>query len=428
MTVGPQLACPRCGEREAAPKLGQGCVRCQQDGVSVNLAVVTDLEAMQALLASDDLERRPFSQWRYAEALAFPAAESVSLGEGGTPLIEAPALARRVGGRRMWIKDESQNPTWSFKDRAASLAASVALQSGARGLVASSTGNAAAATAAYARRAGLPALILFAKRPPVAPTMEAFVRAFGGVVVAAETKPERWKLMRHAVDELGFFPNSNFADPPLGNTPWAVAGYRAIGLEIWEQLGRRAPDEIVFPVGHGDAIYGVFTAFRDLAALGYAQTPALGGAEVYGSLTRALSEGGEAPPAMPVDRNTVAFSIATSQSTYQALSAVRDSGGWVEQVSDEQVQAAQRILLETEGLLVEPASAASLAALVHRREAGSLDREAEIVIVNTSSGLKALDQLRPEREVPLVRGPEELQLVLNGRQATGVPSERRSIE
>jgi threonine synthase len=350
----------------------------------VNLTTVSDLEKTSSLLRSAELERRPFTQSRYAEVLGIAASELVSLGEGGTPLLAAPQLARRLDMRRIWVKDESRNPTWSFKDRAASLAASHALRLGQRGLVVASTGNAAAATAAYASRAGLPALVILAKDPPVQPVMEAFVR------------------------ELGFFPNSNFADPPLGNTPWAVDGYRALGFELWEQLGRRAPGTIVFPVGHGDALYGVYKAFRDLSEFGLSAMPAFGAAEIFGSLARAFQDELDAPPAVPVDRDTAAYSIATSQSTYQALDALRRSNGWAEQVADEAVLAAQRLLAETEGIFAETASAAALAAVRQRLDRGLLAPDEEIVIVSTSAGVKAVGVMRFEDEIPLIVEHEQL--------------------
>jgi threonine synthase len=389
----------------------------------VNLTTVSDLDSTAELLSSPELRRRPFAQWRYAEALGVSPSEYVGLGEGGTPLVEASTVAERLGLRRLWIKDESRNPTWSFKDRAASLAAAHARLRGCPGLVVASTGNAAAATAAYARRAGLIGVVLFAKSPPVQPVMEAHVRAYGGVVVAAPTKPDRWSLMQYAVEELGLFPNSNFSNPPLGNTPWAVDGYRALGFEIWEQLGRRAPGAIVFPIGHGDAVHGVYKAFNDLARLGLSALPALGGGEIYGSLSRAFAEGRDTPPAVPVDRDTVAFSIATSQSTYQALHSLRASGGWIEQVSDEEVLAAQRLLAETEGLFVETASAATLAALRRRLAAALLDPEDEVVVVSTSAGIKAVGTAPPDGDVPLVTGEHELAAAVEralseGRRAT----------
>ncbi|MGH3134344.1 MAG: threonine synthase [Gaiellaceae bacterium] len=379
---------------------------------------MTDLERLADLLSSDELRRRPFDQWRYAEALGVDRSQRVSLGEGGTPLVDAPRLAEVVGLRKLWIKDESRNPTWSFKDRAASLAASHARRLGCPGLVVASTGNAAAATAAYARRAGLLALVLFAKSPPVQPVMEASVRAYDVLVAAAPTKPERWSLMQHAVGELGFFPNSNFSNPPLGNTPLAIAGYRTLGLEIWEQLDRRAPDAIVFPVGHGDAIYGVYRAFRDLAELGLADTPRLGAGEIYGSLSRALADGLEVPPHVPVDRDTVAFSIATSQSTYQALHALRESRGWVVEVPDDAVLEARRTLVETEGLFVETTAAVSLVALRHQLEAGLVDPGDEVVLVSTASGMKALDTVSRAEEIPVITERSELERLIE-RAATG---------
>ncbi len=424
----PALECPRCRRREPEPKFGVGCSSCGAEGYAVNLTTVSDLEKTAALLTSPELADRPFNQWRYAEILGIPQSECVSLGEGGTPLLPAPTLAQRIGIRRLWIKDESRNPTWSFKDRAASLAASHARRLGCLGLVVASTGNAAAATAAYARRAGLLGLVLFAKTPPVQPVMESYVRAYEAIVVAAPTKPERWSLMQYAVEELGLFPNSNFANPPLGSTPSAIDGYRTLGLEIWEQLDRRAPDLIVFPIGYGDAVHGVYKAFRDLTELGLSSLPSLAGGEIYGSLSRAFVEGSDAPPPVPVSHNTVAFSIATSQSTFQALHALRASKGWIEQLSDEEVLAAQRLLIATEGLFVETSAAAALAALQRRISTGHVDPEEEVVIVSTSAGIKAVGAMRREGEIPLITEKEELRAIIERGLTRDVAHEGRAIK
>lgn len=422
--IAPALECPRCGRREPEPRFGSGCASCGVDGVTVNLTTVSDLEATAALLTSGRLDGRAFTQMRYAEALGIDETDDVGLGEGGTPLLEAPELARRLGVRRIWVKDDSRNPTWSFKDRAASLAAAHARRLGCRGLVVASTGNAAAATAAYARRAGLVPLVLFAQSPPVHPVMESYVRAYRGLVVAAPTKPERWSLMRYAVEELGFFPNSNFSNPPLGNAPWAVDGYRALGLEIWEQLGRRAPGSIIFPIGHGDAVYGVFKAFTELAELGLSAMPVLGGGEIYGSLSRAFAEGSETPPPVTVDRDTVASSIAVSQSTYQALHALRGSGGWIEQVADDDVLRAQRLLVECEGMFVETTSAVGLAALVQRLGSGAVDPQDDVVLVNTSSGLKSAGAIPLGGEIPLLTDNDELAVLVEESIARDMSAER----
>jgi threonine synthase len=400
------LVCLRCGRSPEDGHPAAGCARCADEGTPAALTTVYDLEAAARTLTSQALAERPPGPLRYRELLPVEAEEAVTLGEGGTPLLPARRLAGELGVREVWIKDESRNPTWSFKDRAASIAASMARREGAAGLAVSSTGNAAAATAAYARAAGVPAVVLFAVG--VDPVMGGMVHGFGVPVVATPTKKDRWVLMRHAVEKLGLFPNSNFADPPVGVDPRVVDGYKAMGLEIWEQLGRRVPHAVYLPVGYGDALFGTYKAFRELREMGLSELPRLSGGEVYGSLSAALRGSGDRVEAVPVDRATVATSIATAQSTYQALHAVRSSGGTVRQVSEEEIVEAQRLLVVTEGLFVEAASAAGLAALRADVDDGAVSRDAEVVVVSTSAGVKSVSALGlTELEAPVVGGVEE---------------------
>jgi threonine synthase len=303
--------------------------------------------------------------------------------------VAAPRLAERLGVRTVWIKDESRNPTWSFKDRSASVAASHARLLGSPALVVSSTGNAAAAAAAYARRAGLPAIVLVAKS--VDPIMSAFVRSYGAYVVATPTKADRWVLMRHCVEAWGCYPAGSFANPPVGGNPYMMDGYKTIGYEIWEQLGGRRPDWIFGPSGYTNCLYGIFKSFQELKALELVdEGPRFGVAEIYGSLSQAMTAGSDTVAAAVVDRPTVAISMGTAQNAYQGLVVIRESNGSVSQVADEQILAAQKLLAENEGIFGETASVTGLAALIEQLEDGRVEREAEIVLILTSTGLKTL--------------------------------------
>lgn len=308
---------------------------------------------------------------------------------GNTPLLDAPRLAAEIGVRRLWIKDESRGPTSSFKDRAAAIAASHAKALHRPGLVVASTGNAAAATCAHARRAGIPALVLLAHA--VNPLMSEFVAAYGCEVVVTPTKGIRWALMRRCVEELELYPNSNFADPPVGNSPYAVDGYKAIGFEIFEQLGRRLPDHVYLPICYGDALWGLWHGLRELGEMGLArELPRLSGGEIQGSLEHALATGADTVEPVGEPRATAAFSIAGGPSTWQALTAVRDSGGQVSAIAEDALLDAQELLAEREGLFVETAAAAALAALIAHLAQGRVGSESEIVLVSSSSGLKSL--------------------------------------
>ena len=403
MTALIGLKCLRCGREPAAGTLPYaGCPHCAAAGAPANWTTVYDLALARPSLGRQELAGRPQGVWRYAELLPVAAADPVTLGEGGTPLLPAPRLAQRLGLKQLWVKDDSQNPTWSFKDRAASVAATHARALGKPALVVSSTGNAGAATAAYAPPAGGFAIVLAAKTHD--PVMSALIQAYGACMVATPAKADRWTLMTRCVEDWGCYPNSTYVNPPVGNNPYALDGYKTIAYEIWEQLGRRAPEWVFLPAGYGDGLYGVYKGFSELAAMAYVSAvPKMGGAEVYGSLTRTLAAGGDAIVPGSVDRDSVAFSIGPVQSTYQALRACKDSGGAVSHVDDAAVLAAQRWLAEDEGLFAETASAAPLAALAAQVQDGTVRSESEAVLVITSGGLKSTRVVPPGRsEVPLV--------------------------
>ena len=386
------LRCIRCGTAAEMEHFNTGCPACAARDLPANLATVYDLER-----AGPSFERaiagRPPGVWRYDALLPFAAEDAVTLGEGGTPLVEAPRLAGHLGLRRIWIKDESRNPTWSFKDRSASLAATHAVQLRSPGLVVSSTGNAAASVAAYARRAGLPAIVLVARG--VDPIMSAFVRSYGAFVVGTATKADRWVLMRHCLEAWGWYAAGSFVSPPIGANPFMIDGYKSIGFELWEQLGRRLPDWIFGPSGYTNAMYGIVKSFRELAGMGLvdeADVPRMGVAEAYDSLSRAIASDAEVPHIADLGATpaTVAISMGTAQNAYQGLEAVRSTRGSATQVSNDAILAAQRLLAESEGIFGETASATGLAALVAAVERRSIDPDAEVVILLTSTGLKTL--------------------------------------
>lgn len=387
------LECIRCGAPADPQQFQTGCPICAARGEPANLTTVYDLEQARPAFEPQLLAQRPWGTWRYEALLPFDAADAVTLEEGGTALVEAPRLARELGIRKLWVKDESRNPTWSFKDRSASMAATHARLLGSPAMVASSTGNAAAAMVAYARRAGISGIVLFARS--VEPIMSAFVRSYGATVVATPEKADRWVLMRHCVEEWGCYPAGSYTNPPVGGNPYMLDGYKAIGFEIWEQLGRRSPDWIFGPTGYTNCLVGIYRAFGELAAMellaGGAQGgPRIAAAEAYGSLSNALAKGLDTVPAMPIEETTVAISMGTVQNAYQGLQIIRRSNGSATQVSNEQILAAQKLLAETEGLFGETASATALAALIQRREQGEVDADAEVVLIHTSTGLKTL--------------------------------------
>jgi len=363
----------------------RGCPRCHEQGVPVNLTVKLDLHALSGLTPGRFSAAAP-GLWRFRELLPFAGGDPVSLGEGGTPFLHLERLGRRVGLARLYAKDESRNPTWSYKDRLCAVAVTHAVESGARVVTIASTGNHGAATAAYAARAGLACVIFTLVSAPA--TMKILMQAYGAAVVACPTPEARWQLMRQGIERLGWYPTGGFVMPPIGSNPYGIEGYKTLAYEVAEALEWTAPDVIVVPSAYSDGLFGIWKGMTELQVLGLTKTlPRMVAAEPFGPLANALRKGLEAPEAV-VGRSSVAFSIASRYGTYQGLRALRDSGGLAVEVTDNGIVEAQRLLAREEGLFVEPSAAAALSAAMELVSSGAIKANELTVLVLTSGGLK----------------------------------------
>jgi threonine synthase len=258
---------------------------------------------------------------------------------------------------------------------------------GAPAIVSSSTGNAGAAAAAYAAKAGLPCIV-FTSKGAVGPLVTQ-MRVYGATVVALEKRADRWVLMQHAIRAFGWFPTSPFFDPVVGSNPYGIEGYKTLAYEIAEQMNWQVPDCCILPVCYGDALIGMWRGFADLKALGWSdRMPRMIAAEIYGSLGKALRDGGDALPDMPSTHETVAKSTTATRSTYQALSVIRSSGGAAVTIGNDTILTWQGELARHEGLYVEPASAGGLAAVAALRKQGQIGPDEKVVVLLTASGLK----------------------------------------
>ena len=325
--------------------------------------------------------------WRYGAILPVSLDQAVSLGEGGTPLHSLDRLGASLELPQLYAKDESRSPTWSFKDRLACVAVSVAKARGAPAVVSSSTGNAGAAIAAYAAKADLPCVVFTAKGG-VGPLLTQ-MRVYGAIVVALEHKSDRWPAMQEAVERYGWFPTSPFFAPVVGSNPYGIEGYKTLAYEVVEQLNWQVPDWCILPVCYGDAMLGMWRGFLELHAAGWIdRLPRMAAAEIYGSLSAALESGSDALPDMTMTHDTVAKSTTATRSTYQALHVVRASGGVATTVGNDAIMTWQRRLAEQEGLYAEPAAAGALAAVAELRSASHIAPSDRVVALLTASGLK----------------------------------------
>src|SRR5678816_721838 len=380
------LECLRCRAVYDDQRLFTGCPRCARESVNVNLSVVLDHAALGPITPAS-FPATPRSLWRFRQLLPLGHADPISLGEGATPLVHLERLGRRLGLPRLYAKDESQNPTWSYKDRLCSLAVTHAVATGARVITISSTGNHGASTAAYAARAGLPCVIFTVASVP--DTMKTLMQAYGAAVVECPTSEARWALMRQGIERLGWYPTSGFMIPPVGSNPWGIEGYKTIAYEVAEDLGWTAPDVVVVPSSYSDGLHGTWKGWTEMQTLGLVKTaPRMIAAEPFGPLAHALERELEAPEMVEAPAPSVAFSIASRYGTWQGLAALRESGGAGVRLTDEGVFEAQRALAREEGLFVEPSSAASMTAVMQLAARKALDPAQTIVIILTSGGLK----------------------------------------
>lgn len=378
------LQCIRCAATYPADHYAADCPACRPTTRS-NLMVVYD-ETLRVRRDKPDAGATR-GLWRYGDVLPVDASKAVSLGEGGSPLHRLTKVGSEFGVSNLLGKDETRNPTWSFKDRLACMAVSSAKEMGARVIVSSSSGNAGAAAAAYAAKADLPCVVFTFKG--TSGPMLTQMQAYGATVVEVSEKADRWTLMQHAVDRFGWFPTSPFFGPVVGSNPYGIEGYKTLAYEIAEQMNWNVPDWCILPVCYGDALLGMWRGFEDMMAFGWTdRMPKMVAAEVYGSLGSALADGTDAPPDMPKTHTTVAVSIGATQGTHQALHIVRRSGGTSVVASNDDMMRLQRILAQKEGLYVEPASAASLVAVEHLRATNTIKPQDSVVCLLTAAGLK----------------------------------------
>ncbi|MEN3269356.1 pyridoxal-phosphate dependent enzyme [Pseudonocardia sp.] len=395
---GGRLSCSRCGTEQLESAAFAPCPRCVSAGVSVNLAPVYAL-ARGPLPRSEEP-----GLFRYRDLLPLrPGDDPVSIGEGDTPVLPLSRLGRELGLHNLWLKDESRNPTWSYKDRLAAVAITKARADGADTVVVSTTGNHGAAVAAYAAAAGLRCVALTLTTVPA--TMRTLMQAYGASVIAYERPTDRWQVMSQAVAERGWIPMSGFRNPPVGSNPFGVEGYKTIAYELVEQLGR-APDVVVTPVAYGDGLAGIARGFADLQAMGVIDAlPRLIAAEVFGPYAQALQTGEDVTGTVAVE-TSVAFSIATPVGTYQGIDALRRSAGTAVAVpDDEQIMALQLRLGALEGLYLEASSIVPLAAAGALARSGELGLDELVVAIGTSTGLKDVDATAARLPAPAVAEP-----------------------
>ncbi len=374
------LECGRCGTRHDADA-PQNLCEC-----GTPLLARYDLERAAATVSTSDITGRRPDLWRYRELLPVrDRRHVVTLGEGMTPILPLRSYGARIGVPDLLVKDEGLLPTGSFKARGAAVGVSRALELGVDKITMPTNGNAGAAWATYAARAGLESLIVMPQDAPRITRMEC-VLAGARLYIVDGLIGDAGKLAAQAVAH-GWFNTSTLKEP------YRIEGKKTMGLEIVEQLGWRMPDVIVYPTGGGVGLIGIRKALDELVELGWltGKLPRLVAVQASGvaPIVRAFEQG--ADTADPWENaETVAFGINVPSAIgdFLMLSAIRDTDGTAIAVDDAELLAAQAACAGTEGVLMCPEGAATLAAVARLRESGWLDGSEEVVVLNTGSDLK----------------------------------------
>ncbi|HLN97696.1 MAG TPA: threonine synthase [Pyrinomonadaceae bacterium] len=379
------LECGACHLEHEAQRLLNLCRECGKP-----LLVRYDLKRVQSALTKGSLSGRQSDLWRYREVLPVAdAANIISLGEGWTPLLHAKRLGNKLGIDKLYIKDESQNPTQSFKARGMSTAVSMAKELGAQKLAVPSAGNAAGALAAYAARAGLECHIFMPDDTPRANVVEceqtgAHVTLMAGLITDCGAEIARRK------EAEGWFDVSTLKEP------YRVEGKKTLGYELAEQFNWELPDVIIYPTGGGTGLIGMWKAFDEMEQMGWigSRRPRMVTVQSSGCapIVRAFEDGKRFAEEFP-NATTVASGLRVPKAIgdFLILDAIRSSGGTAVAVSDEELIVATREIGSTEGVFCAPEGAACLPALRKLMASGEVDKSERIVLFNTGAGVKYLE-------------------------------------
>jgi threonine synthase len=375
------LECTACGLRHEWHHLQNLCTACHKP-----LFAIVDLAAAGRTLRREALATREKSLWRYREVLPLPGdVEPVSLGEGGTPLLRAQKFAGEID---LWIKDESLNPTQSFKARGMAVAVSMAKYLGAMKLAVPSAGNAGGALAAYAVRAGLQAHIFMPRDTPPANIIEcrelgASVTLINGLITDCGAE-----IARRQTKE-GWFDMSTLKEP------YRVEGKKTLGYELAEQSDWHLPDVILYPTGGGTGLIGMWKAFEEMEALGWIgkKRPRMFSVQATGCapIVRAFENGNSTASEFP-EAHTCASGLRVPKAIgdFLILKILRQSNGGAVAVDDGEMIRVTREVGSSEGLFVAPEGAACFAALKSLLSSGKIAPDERVVIFNTGSGIKYL--------------------------------------
>jgi len=379
------LECAACGARHEARRLHNLCEQCGKP-----LLVRYDLKRAAASLTKESLRDRGPDLWRYREVLPVEHDENiVTLGEGFTPLVHASRLGAQLGFNELYIKDEGQNPTQSFKARGMAAAVSMAKELGVKKLAVPSAGNAAGALAAYAARAGMEAHIFMPRDTPRANVIEceqtgAQVTLMDGLITDCGAEVGRRK------EAEGWFDVSTLKEP------YRIEGKKTMGYELAEQFDWELPDVIIYPTGGGTGLIGMWKAFDEMEQMGWidSKRPRMVTVQAAGCapIVRAFEEGKRFADEFPNAHTTASgLRVPRAIGDFMIIDALRASGGTAVAVTDEELIEATKEIGAAEGVFCAPEGAACLPALKKLLNDGSVKSNDRVVLFNTGSGVKYVE-------------------------------------
>lgn len=384
-----ELRCRECDTRHPL-ELVSTCSQCLGP-----LSIVYDYDEIAERISQESIAKGPPTLWRYGELLPIDdPASIIDIGAGFTPLLNAENLARKLGLRECYIKNDSVNPTFSFKDRPASVAVSKALEFRAPAVGCASTGNLSAAMAAHAAKAGLPCFVFVPGGLEVSKISQTL--AYGAKVVTIQGT---YDDVNRLATEIAATSNIAFANINL--RPYYVEGSKTLAFEVCEQLDWQAPDHVIVPVASGALLHAIWRGFKELEEVDLIEEwdTRISAAQPKGCapIVEALLRGSD--EITPVEApNTICKSLAIGDPAdgYYALQAIRETGGTGRAPNDGEILEGIKLLAKLEGIYTEPAGGVVVAALKQLVEEGEIDRDERVVLYITGNGLKTQEAISKE--------------------------------
>lgn len=381
------LRCRECGREYAAAPV-YTCEWCFGP-----LEVAYDYDAIRASVSREKIASGPSTLWRYSDLLPVASETAVDLGTGFTPLVKADRLAAELGLGEVWVKNDTRNPTNSFKDRVVSVALSKALEFGFKVAACASTGNLANSVAAHAAHAGLRSYVFIPSNLEQGKVVTTAV--YGGNVVAITGNYD--DVNRLCAELAGVY---EWAFVNVNMRPYYAEGSKTLAFETAEQLGWQAPDHVVVPVASGSLLTKIRKGFDELHTVGLLDVEPgvrVSGAQALGCSPVAQAFLENSDTIRPVKPETIAKSLAIGNPAdgYFALDVVRSTGGGMAAVTDDEIVEGMRLLARTEGIFAETAGGVTIATLQKLAADGVIRADERVVVYVTGHGLKTLEAVSP---------------------------------